>query len=95
MKIELKENVVYETFDNKKDLQEKILSMIIKSKTDKILYKGDPNLIDYKLMKKVMLKNYTERIDPEIVRLQYKDVVNLSENKKYCIIYKENKKTTN
>ena len=39
MKVSLKNKVVYETFTTKKDLQDKILSMIIKSKTDKILYK--------------------------------------------------------
>lgn len=89
MKIGLKENVVYETFDNKKQLQERILSMIMVSKTDKILYKGNPNDIDYKLMKKVMMKKYNEKIDPEIVKLQYKDVINSSDNKNYCIIYKE------
>ena len=89
MKIGLKENVVYETFDNKKQLQERILSMIMVSKTDKILYKGNPNDIDYKLMKKVMMKKYNEKIDPEIVKLQYKDVINSSDNQNYCIIYKE------
>jgi len=89
MKVGLKENVVYETFNNKSELQEKILSMIIKSKTDKILYKGNPYDIDYKLMKKVLYKNYTEKIDPEVVRLQYKDIVDSSENNKFCIIYKE------
>ena len=91
MKVNLKENVIYETFRNKKELQERILSMIIKSNTDKILYKGDPNDIDYKLMKKVMVKKYTEKIDPEIVKLQYKDIINSQENKNYCIIYKEKK----
>ncbi len=89
MKTNLKENVIYETFNNKKELQEKILSMIIRSKTDKILYKGNPSDIDYKLMKKVMMKNYTDKIDPEIVKLQYKDVIESNENKNYCIIYKE------
>lgn len=89
MKLELKENVIYETFNSRKDLQEKILSMILKSKTDKILYKGNPKDINYKLMKKVLLKDYTQRIDPEIIKERYKDIIESLGNKNYCLIYKE------
>jgi len=88
MQIELKENVVYQSFKNKKDLQELVLSMILKSKTNKILYKGNPLDINYKLMKKVLLKDCTQRIDPEEIRERYKDVVKTSRERTYCIIYK-------
>ena len=71
----LKNKVLYETFSNKKDMQNKILSMIIKSKTDKIIYKGNPNDIDYKMMKKVLLEDYTQKIDPEIVREKYNSII--------------------
>ena len=47
MKIELKENVVYESFGSKKDMMQKILNMILDSKTDKIIYKGNPSDINY------------------------------------------------
>jgi len=88
MQIELKENVVYQTFKNKKELQEMILSMILNSKTDKILYKGNPRDINYKLMKKVLLKDYTQRIDPELIKERYEDVVRSSTQQKFCVIYK-------
>jgi len=88
MQIELKENVIYQTFNNKKELQEMILSMILNSKTDKILYKGNPRDINYKLMKKVLLKDYTQRIDPEIIKERYEEVVESSKEQKFCVIYK-------
>jgi len=88
MKIELKENVVYQTFNTKKELQEMILSMILKSKTDKILYKGNPRDINYKLMKKVLLKEYTQRIDPELIKERYEEVVESTKQQNFCVIYK-------
>ena len=89
MKIELKENVVYESFDSKKDMMQKILDMILDSKTDKIIYKGNPNDINYKMMKKVLLKDYSKKIEPEKVRDMYNDIVDSSDSRKFCIIYKE------
>ena len=89
MKVALKSKVVYETFTTKKELQNKILSMIIKSKTDKILYKGNPVDIDYKLMKKVLLEDYTQKIDPEIIITKYVSIVESTEERNFCLIYKE------
>jgi len=88
MQIELKENVVYQTFKTKKELQEMILSMILNSKTDKILYKGNPRDINYKLMKKVLLKDYTQRIDPELIKEMYEEVVDSCRQQNFCVIYK-------
>ena len=88
MIIKLKDNVIYETFNNKHGLQDRILTMILNCKTDKIIYKGNPNDIDYKMMKKVMMKKYTEKIDPEIIKSQYKEVVESCDSD-FCIIYKE------
>jgi len=89
MKIELKENVVYESFKSKKELTKKILDMILDSKTDKIIYKGNPTEINYKMMKKVLLKDYTKKIEPDKVRDMYREVVDSTENRNFCIIYKE------
>jgi len=89
MKISLKENVVFESFNNKKEMMEKILEMIIGSNTDKILYKGDPTEINYKLMKKVMLKNYNQKIDPDEVKIMYNEIVDNNKNRNFCIIYKD------
>ena len=89
MKIELKENVVFESFESKKDMMQKILDMILDSKTDKIIYKGNPSDINYKMMKKVLLKDYTKKIEPEKVRDMYNEIVEFNGNRKFCIIYKE------
>jgi len=88
MQIELKDNVIYQTFNTKKELQEMILSMILNSRTDKILYKGNPRDINYKLMKKVLLKDYTQRIDPELIKEKYEDVVESCKQQNFCVIYK-------
>jgi hypothetical protein len=88
MFIKMKGGVVYEPFSSKVELQEKILSMIMECKCNKIIYKGDPRTLEYKLMKKVMLSNYTAKIDPEIIKNKYNDMVESCEGKNYCIIYK-------
>jgi len=89
MRISLKENIIFETFNSKKDMMQKILDMIIKSETDKILYKGNPVEINYKLMKKVILEDYKQKIEPDKVRNIYKDAIK-SSDRNFCIIYKEN-----
>lgn len=86
---QLKENVLYESFSNKDDMMEKILSIILNDKTDKILYKGDPSEINYKLMKKVLYKDYTKKIEPDTVRKEYYDIVNNMEDRSFCLIYKK------
>lgn len=88
MQIDLKENVIYKTFNAKKELQEFILSMILGTKTDKILYKGNPRDINYKLMKKVLLNDYTQRIDPDLIKERYEDIVASCREQNYCVIYK-------
>lgn len=89
MKIELKENVVYESFGSKKEMMQKILDMILDSKTDKIIYKGNPNDINYKMMKKVLLKDYSKKVEPEKIRNMYNDIIDSNEDRRFCIIYKE------
>jgi len=88
MQIELKENVIYKTFNTKNDLREFILNMILNSKTDKILYKGNPRDINYKLMKKVLLKDYTQRIDPDLIKERYEELVDSCKEQRFCVIFK-------
>jgi hypothetical protein len=89
MKIEIRQNVIYETFHNNKDMMEKILNMIINSKTDKILFKGNPYNIDFKTMKKILFKNYNEKINPDNVKKMYNDIIDCDCKRTFCIIYKE------
>ena len=84
----LKKNVVYQSFETRKEMKEKILSMIFSGKADKILYKGNPREINYKLMKKAMLVDYTQRIDPDIVKAQYESIITQTDEQEFCLIYK-------
>jgi hypothetical protein len=54
MEIKLKDNVVFAPYHDIKLLKEKILEFIFESKTDKILFKGNPKDINYKLLKKIL-----------------------------------------
>lgn len=89
MKVELKDNIIYESFDNKNDMMQKIFNMILDSKTDKIIYKGVPYEINYKMLKKVILDDYTKKIDPDDVRNMFKEVVETTNNRNFCVIYKQ------
>ncbi|MCK9446190.1 hypothetical protein M0Q50_04775 [bacterium] len=54
MEILFKENVVFDIVETENELKEKILNFILESKTNKILFKGDPLDINYKLLKKIL-----------------------------------------
>lgn len=54
MQILFKENVVFDIVENENELKEKILNFILDSKTNKILFKGVPSEINYKLLKKIL-----------------------------------------
>jgi hypothetical protein len=61
---------------------------ILSDKIDKVLYKGEPDGINYKLLKKIiplLESNYS----PEIVRNKYKNILEICDNLPYCIIYKK------
>lgn len=96
MEIKFKNNVIFEPHHDNKFLKEKILNFILESKTDKILYKGNPYDINYKLLKKILpinnidksstsTYNYVEKT--ENVRDIYNEFLNKI-NCKYCLIYK-------
>ncbi|NPV12774.1 MAG: hypothetical protein HPY57_13385 [Ignavibacteria bacterium] len=99
MDIKLKENVIFTPYDDSKLLKEKILEFIFESKTDKILYKGNPTGINYKLLKKILpldqikldkdansLNNFIE-IKSDNIREVYNDFIQKM-NCKLCLIYK-------
>jgi len=100
MDILLKNNVVFTTYQETKILKEKILEFIFESKTDKILYKGNPIDINYKLLKKILpikeiktnqSKNSINKIieiyDTDSVRDVYERFLKKIKTK-HCLIYK-------
>ena len=54
MEIKLKNNVVFIGYNDHNKMKERIMSFIMDAKTDKILYKGEPENINYKLLKKIL-----------------------------------------
>ena len=88
MEINLKENIYFKTFDKKVKLNEDIVDFILSDKIDKVLFKGEPNDINYKLMKKVIPLS-EKNIDPEIVRKKYQNILELCDNSPFCIIYRK------
>ena len=93
MEIKINENIYYRSFKTKTELREVILKMIMDNKLDKILYKGNPAEINYKLLKKIItpkivLKN-NRNINPDDVRLKYSSLVNQTNCEDFCIIYKK------
>lgn len=88
MEINLKDNIYFKTYDKKMKLNEDIIGFILSDKIDKVLYKGEPNLINYKLMKKILPLS-EKNINPEIVRKKYQNILELCDNTPYCIIYRK------
>ena len=88
MEINLKDNIFFKRYDKKIKLNEDIVEFILSDKIDKVLFKGEPNDINYKLLKKVI--PLSERnTDPEIVRRKYQNILELCDNSPYCIIYRK------
>jgi len=98
MEVILKENIVFNSFSEESELRETILKFIWDSKSDKILYKGDPSLINYKLLKKILPlekvkhsqnKNSINQFVEigENVREVYKNFLDIV-GSSYCLIYK-------
>jgi hypothetical protein len=93
MEIRINDNVYLKSLKTKKDLREIILKMIIESKVDKILYKGNPLDINYKLLKKLIVPKKilkTEKnINVEEVKQQFTNILQELNDEEYCIIYKK------
>jgi len=100
MEILFKENVVFNIFDDETELKEKILDFIFKSKADKILYKGIPSGINYKLLKKILPLDQV-KYDNDIETINKFVDINTDKNVRdvygefldkvdcnYCLIYK-------
>lgn len=88
MEINLKENIYFKPYDKKVKLNEDIVNFILSNKIDKVLFKGEPNDINYKLLKKV-ISLIDKNIEPELVRKKYQNILEICDNMPYCMIYKK------
>jgi hypothetical protein len=88
MLLNINKNIYLKSFETEKELKESILDMIIKSKTDKILYKGDPKLINYKTIKKIILNKKEKDISCELIKEKYSKIIEKIPES-FCMIYKD------
>ena len=88
MEINLKDNIYFKTYDRKVKLNEYIVNFILSNKIDKVLFKGEPNDINYKLLKKIVPLS-DKNSEPELVRKKYQNILELCDNTPYCIIYRK------
>lgn len=99
MEIKLKDNVYFVGYNDHDKMKERILEFILETKANKILYKGVPDLINYKLLKKILPLNQIKidlsnnsinkfvEIEDKEIREVYKELIE-SVNCKYCLIHK-------
>ena len=88
MEINLKDNIYFKPYKKKVKLNEDIIDLILSDKIDKVLFKGEPNTINYKLLKKI-IPMIEKNTDPEIVRKKYQNILEICDNSPYCIIYRK------
>jgi hypothetical protein len=62
--------------------------MIFESKIDKIVFKGDPYDINYKMMKKIISINSPLVVNGDI-RGAFRKIIQLSNNDPYCVVFKK------
>ena len=99
MEIKLKDNVVFIGYNDEVKMKEKIMDFIMDAKTSKILYKGNPININYKLLKKILpldqikfdssinsINKFVE-IENKDIREVYSELLE-SVDCKYCLIHK-------
>jgi hypothetical protein len=88
MEINLKDNIYFKPYQGKLKLNEDIVDFILSDKIDKVLFKGEPNEINYKLLKKI-IPLIDKNSQPELVRRKYQNILELCDNSPYCIIYRK------
>jgi len=100
MDIKLRDDVVFTAYYDEKLLKSKILEFIFEAKTDKILFKGNPVDINYKLLKKILplekikfdksnnsINKFVEIQNEDDIRVVYNNLLD-KVNCEYCLIYK-------
>ena len=88
MEINIKDNIYFKTYNKKISLNEDIVNFILSNKIDKVLFKGEPNDINYKLLKKIIPLS-EKNVEPEIVRKKYQNILELCDNSPFCMIYRK------
>lgn len=101
MEIQLRENIVFNALNSEKELKEIMVTFIMNSRANKVLFTGNPRNVDYKLMKRIVPNSVPETISGAnnihayINVSEFHNARNIYESFienldcKYCIIYKK------
>ena len=94
--LQMRNDIYFTAFETRRDLKIKILQLILDQKANKIIYKGDPREIKYKLLKKIIPINTDKseinkfvKIDETLsIRDNFNNFIdNIGDNP--CLIYKK------
>jgi len=88
VELHIREKIVYESFKTQKQLSESILRFIESNKIDKILFKGDPYDLNYKMLKKILSEDNPLVINDDY-RGAFRKILKMTNYDPYCVIYKK------
>ena len=88
VELHIREKIIYESFKKQSQLSEKILGFIENSKVDKIVFKGDPYDLNYKMLKKILSEDSPLVINGDY-RGGFRKILKMTSYEPFCIIYKK------
>jgi predicted nucleotide-binding protein (sugar kinase/HSP70/actin superfamily) len=88
VELHVREKIVYESFKTQKQLNESILNFIENNKTDKIVFKGDPYELNYKILKKILSEDSPLVYNGDY-RGAFRKILKMTNYDPLCMIYKK------
>lgn len=94
MEYKMKDNIIFANYDSFTEMKRVIINFIMREDSEKILFKGDPKEINYKLLKKILPNKNNHGISELNVEesKNIRDIYNNFVNRiccKNCLIYKK------
>lgn len=89
VELHIRDKIVWESFKSMKQLKTAILNnFIAENKTDKIIFKGDPYELNYKMLKKILSEDSPLVLDGDY-RGAFRKIIKMTNYDPFCIIYKK------
>jgi len=88
VELHIREKIVYESFKKQTQLSEKILQFIENNKVDRIVFKGDPYDLNYKMLKKILSEDCPLVFNGDY-RGAFRKILKMTNYDPFCIIYKK------
>ena len=98
LNLQMKNDIYFTSFETHRDLKHKILQLVMNQKANKIIYKGEPREIKYKLLKKIIpietdnsdIRKFVKLDETISIRDNFNNFIDNIGNKP-CLIYKKQK----